>query len=183
MIFREGAYLSFFILPETILNPDYHFLTMVRLMPKRVMKLIIDYRLMFGADKLMHIAGFGGIAACIAILILLASEQEEIKQRASVVWITLVTIGIIEEYRQYFVPNRSAEFLDAIANIIGVTIGLAFPLLLFYLVKHRSKVLGLYSLVLIPLLLGLLYINERPFFTYDQPIQERIKSLAALIGW
>jgi FlaA1/EpsC-like NDP-sugar epimerase len=156
-------------------------------MPKRVMKLMIDYRLMFGADKLMHFAGFGGIAACMAVLILLMSDQGEIKQRASVVWITLVTIGIIEEYRQYFVPNRSAEFLDAIANIIGVTIGLAFPVLLFYLVKHRrqhlSKVFGLYSLVLIPLLLGLLYINERPFFTYEQPIQERIKSLAALIGW
>jgi hypothetical protein len=159
---------------------------MVRLMPERVMKLIIDYRLMFGADKLIHFAGFGGIAACMAVLILLMSEQGEIKQRASVVWITLVTIGIIEEYRQYFVPNRSAEFLDAIANIIGVTIGLAFPVLLFYLVKHSrhlSKVFGLYSLVLIPLLLGLLYINERPFFTYEQPIQERIKSLAALIGW
>jgi hypothetical protein len=166
---------------------DYHFVEMVRLMPKRVMKLMIDYRLMFGADKLMHFAGFGGIAACMAVLILLISEQGEIKQRASVVWITLVTIGIIEEYRQYFVPNRSAEFLDAIANIIGVRIGLAFPILLFYLVKHRrqypSKVFGLYSLVLIPLLLGLLYINERPFFTYEQPIQERIKNLAALIGW
>ncbi|WP_274609518.1 VanZ family protein [Mesobacillus boroniphilus] len=156
-------------------------------MPKRVMRLVFNYQLMFGTDKLMHFAGFAVFAAFFGLMIILVSEYQEVKQRISVVWITLVTIGIIEEYRQYWLPNRSTEFLDAIANIAGVTIGLALPLLFVFLVRHRrqffSKALGLYTFVLIPLLIGLLYLNERPFFTYEERIQERIRSLAALVGW
>ena len=149
--------------------------------------MVFDYQLMFGMDKLMHFTGFAVISALLGMLIILLSEYQEVKQRISVVWITLVTIGIIEEYRQYWLPNRSTEFLDAIANIAGVTIGLALPLLFVLIVRHRrelySKALGLYTFVLIPLLFGLLYLNERPFFTYEERLQERIRSLAALIGW
>ncbi|MGV2939704.1 VanZ family protein [Mesobacillus sp. LC4] len=148
---------------------------------------MFNYKLVFGVDKLMHFAGFAGVSACIGLLILLVTDQQRARQHLSVVWITLVTIGIIEEYRQYFDPGRSTEFLDAIANIIGVTTGIAILLLLSYLIKRRKKVLSMvfsiYTLVLIPLLFGLLYLNERPFLITEEPILERIRNLGALIGF
>ncbi|MEW8969797.1 MAG: VanZ family protein [Mesobacillus sp.] len=151
------------------------------------MWLMFNYELLFGVDKLMHFAGFAGVSACIGLIILLVSDQRRARQHLSVVWITLVTIGIIEEYRQYFDPDRSAEFLDAIANIIGVTTGIAVSLFLSYLIKRKqkllSKVFSLYTLVLLPLLFGLLYLNERPFFITEEPILEKIRNLGALIGF
>ena len=147
----------------------------------------LDYQLIFGIDKQMHFLCFAVISLLFGIAVILVSDHEDIKQRISIIWITLVTIGILEEYRQYLVPNRSAEFLDAIANILGVTIGLAIPLFFSYIIRHRhhflSKVFAAYSFVLIPLLLGLVYVNERPFLTLEEPFQGKIKNLVALIGW
>ncbi|HAQ06601.1 MAG TPA: hypothetical protein DCR24_03395 [Bacillus bacterium] len=147
----------------------------------------LDYQLIFGIDKQMHLLSFAIISLFFGIITILLSEHQDVKQRISIIWITLVTIGVIEEYRQSVIPNRSAEVLDAIANILGVTIGLAIPLLLLYMFRHRHhylcKVFTAYSFVLIPLLLGLVYINERPFLTLEQPFQERLKDLVAMIGW
>ena len=151
------------------------------------MWLMFNYKLVFGVDKLMHFAGFAGVSACLGLFILLVADHQRAKQHLRVVWVTLVTIGIIEEYRQFFDPGRSTEFLDAIANIIGVTIGLAIPLLFSYLVKRRKKVISmvfsLYTLVLIPLLFGLLYLNERPFLITEEPVMEKIRNLGALVGF
>jgi len=84
----------------------------------------------------------------------------------------LVTLGIAEEYRQYFTPSRSAEFLDALANFIGVTTGLGVPFLCWYLIRNRKhtiiKVFVLYSILLIPLLFGLIFVNERPFISLNR---------------
>lgn len=160
---------------------------MVRLVAKRVRKVTLNYQLMFGIDKLMHFIGFAGISVFIGIFILIISDHHRAKRQMSVVWLTLVTIGIIEEYRQYLDPDRSTEFMDAMANIAGVTTGLAIPLLISYLIKYRqqilSKVVSLYSLVLFSLLIGLLYFNERPIITTKEAVQENIRNLASLIGW
>jgi VanZ family protein len=41
--------------------------------------------------------------------------------------------GALDEYHQYFVPNRSSEFLDWVADLIGVII--AVFLLRYYLIN------------------------------------------------
>jgi hypothetical protein len=167
-------------------SADYYLIPMVRLIVKRVVELL-DYQMIFGLDKLMHFTGFLIASVLIGILLLMISGHNNVKHKLKVVWFSLVTIGIIEEYRQLLDPGRSAEFLDAVANIAGVSMGIGITLGLAYLVvnKHRifSSILRLYPMLLIMLLLGLLYLNERPFIKMDVSFQERVRSLAALIGF
>ena len=135
----------------------------------------------------MHFLGFAGISVLMGIFILIISDPDSLKQQLKIIWFSLVTIGIIEEYRQFLDPGRSAEFLDALANMVGVSVEIGITLGLSYLVANKqrvfSSVLQLYPMFLMMLLLGLLYINERPFVKMEVSFQERIRSLAALIGF
>ncbi|MFG6114883.1 VanZ family protein [Halobacillus sp. MO56] len=151
---------------------------------ERVRELQWDYELIFGVDKQFHMISFAIISFLCGMIFLLVSDQQTMFRRISTLWIALVTIGMIEEYRQYFAPDRSAEFLDAVANLLGVTVGLLLPFLIQYILRNRSrlKFLGLYFIVLIPLFIGLLYLNERPFVTFDEPFQEKMDRLVAFIG-
>jgi len=128
---------------------------------------LLDFQLIFGLDKLMHFLGFAGVSVLIGIFILIISGHDGVKPQLKIVWLALVTIGIIEEYRQFIDPGRSAEFLDAVANMVGVSVGIGITLGLAYLVANKrrvfSSVFRLYPMFLMMLLLGLLYINERPF--------------------
>ncbi|WLR55430.1 VanZ family protein [Mesobacillus subterraneus] len=150
------------------------------------MRVIINYKLMFGMDKLMHFIGFAGISALIGVFMLIISDRDRVKDQLSVIWFVLVTIGIIEEYRQYLDPVRSSEFFDAIANIFGVTTGVGITLGVSYILASKQEILSnvfrLYPMILIMLLIGLLYFNERPFLI-DVSIREQVRSLAALIGF
>ncbi|WP_226679051.1 VanZ family protein [Mesobacillus jeotgali] len=167
-------------------STDYLCIPLVRLIVKRVVGLL-DFHMIFGLDKLMHFIGFLGASSLIGIFVLIFSGPNNVKHTLKVVWFSLVTIGIIEEYRQFLDPGRSTEFLDAVANIAGVNMGIGITLGFAYLVvnKHRifSSVFRLYPMFLMMLLLGLLYLNERPFIKMDVSFQERVRSLAALIGF
>ncbi|WP_079478073.1 VanZ family protein [Halobacillus salinus] len=146
----------------------------------------IDYQLLLGADKQTHLLSYGMLSFTLGIMVLLLSDRQLVKTRLRYTWMTIVTLGILEEYRQYFVLDRSAEFLDAIANIIGVTLGILVSLFIFHIVyntnKFLSKSIAIYLLVLTPMLIGLLVINERPFIAFDQPIQDQFHNLFASIG-
>ncbi|GGM41988.1 hypothetical protein GCM10011351_30100 [Paraliobacillus quinghaiensis] len=146
----------------------------------------LNYDVMFGMDKQMHLISYGVISLVVGIFIVLLSQEQTVKQRISVAWVVLVTVGTVEEYRQYMTPHRSAEFLDAIANLFGVTIGLVVPLLIFCMIKYRNhfvfKLFAIYSIVLIPLFLGLIYFNERPFVILEEPTRENLRNLLAMVG-
>ncbi|MBT2661690.1 VanZ family protein [Bacillus sp. ISL-45] len=148
---------------------------------------MLDFQLISGLDKLMHFLGFAGVSVSIGIFLLIISGPDGVKQQLKIVWLALVTVGIIEEYRQFLDPGRSAEFLDAVANMVGVSVGVGITLGLFYLVANKqrifSSVFRLYPMFLMMLLLGLLYINERPFLKEEVSFQERVRSLATLIGF
>lgn len=148
---------------------------------------MLDFQLIFGLDKLMHFLGFAGISGLIGAVILIISGPDGVKQQLKTVWLALVTIGIIEEYRQFLDPGRSAEFLDAVANMVGVSVGIGITLGISYLVANKqrifSSVFRLYPMFLMMMLVGLLYINERPFLKMEVSFQERVRSLAALIGF
>lgn len=146
----------------------------------------LDYQLIFGIDKQMHFLSYASISIILAIVIIIISDRQSVKRNLSIIWFVLVVIGIVEEYRQYITPNRSAELLDAFANILGVTFGLVTPLLFYYTIKSRRhvevKLLITYSVVILPLLIGLVYLNERPFIACNESFQEKIRSLVAIIG-
>ncbi len=148
---------------------------------------MLDFQLIFGLDKLMHFLGFAGVSVLIGIFLLIISGPDGVKQQLKIVWLSLVTVGIIEEYRQFLDPGRSTEFLDAVANMVGVSVGIGIILGLSYLVANKRRVLSsvfrLYPMFLMMLLLGLLYINERPFLKMEVSFQARVRSLASLIGF
>ncbi|MCZ0703813.1 membrane-associated HD superfamily phosphohydrolase [Natronobacillus azotifigens] len=141
----------------------------------------LDYEIIFGIDKLMHFFSFLVLTLFLGMFIVCLSNRCRLNQRLSYLWFILVTIGTLDEFRQYNLSNRSAEFLDAVANMLGVSVGIAILLFSSYLVKNRHhtiiKLLVLYSFVTIPLFLGLLYYNERTFVTVEEPIQEKLRNL------
>ncbi|WLR41557.1 VanZ family protein [Bacillus carboniphilus] len=146
----------------------------------------LDYELIFGMDKQMHLVSYAVLSVILGMVIVIFSNKHAVKKENELLMDTLVTFGIFEEYRQYLLPNRSAELLDATANMIGVTIGLAIPMFISYVFRNRhhfiSKRFAVYSLILITMFVGLLFLNERPFVTFDGPIQERLENIVALIG-
>ncbi|MDN4495133.1 VanZ family protein [Ureibacillus aquaedulcis] len=146
----------------------------------------IDYELIFGMDKQMHFVGYVVISVLSGIFMLLLSEKHSVKRRLGYLWITLVIIGILEEYRQFWLPDRSAEFLDALANMFGVTVGLLLPILYAIKIKYSRKFASgrytIYSFTIIALLIGLSIINERPFILFEEPYIAKFTNIVAFIG-
>ncbi len=146
----------------------------------------LDYTLVFGTDKQMHFFSYAIISVVLGAMVLLVSNRKSMMGNICYLWMGMVAIGVIEEYRQYFLPNRSAEFLDAVANMLGVTMGLALTVLIVSMVIYRhhfmTKLLTMYGILLTPLLVGLLYMNERPFLTLKEPLKEKLRTLVAMIA-
>ncbi|MBH0230790.1 VanZ family protein [Halobacillus yeomjeoni] len=146
--------------------------------------MVFDYQLMFGIDKQIHFIFFAGVAWITGLFILLLVNRSRWRKTLMDAGFALVIIGILEEYRQYFDAWRSTEFLDAVANLSGVAVGLLFPFFLC-MVFGRSRGMELRgwvtrSLILVPLFIGLFIINERPFFVLNETLF--INHFLTLIG-
>ncbi len=79
------------------------------------------------SDKSLHFIAF-------AVLSLLLNSSYRMAWWKSIVY--LVFYACFIEFSQYFTPNRCAEFLDVVADIIGIGIGL-----LFYWVYKKLEVI------------------------------------------
>jgi hypothetical protein len=124
-----------------------------------------------GVDKLQHFFFYTVTAFALATTVCLIPPFANGFQRICAVWFSLIFIGMLEEYRQLLIPERTTEWRDAIANILGVSIGVLLPLLI-HLKWRRSKAndvrlkrsflpLGAAILfVLAPLLYGLTVVSE-----------------------
>lgn len=76
------------------------------------------------ADKLVHVALYAGLGFVCA-----RAAQRGIpgsRHRVYwVAWVTAVLYGVADELHQRFVPGRSADWRDLIADAIGAAIGVA----------------------------------------------------------
>ena len=99
----------------------------------------IDTPLLFpGQDKLFHliayaVLGFLGVGA-------LKITEEGYRHRQ--VWFVALVVmlyGISDEIHQYFVPGRSAETLDAVADAVGAMLGAWTMFYLARLFVRRSR--------------------------------------------
>lgn len=120
-------------------------------------------KVLFGADKIAHFSTYAVIALCIGIVILSITSSTHRLRGLAFIWFILVLIGIIEEYRQFLLPDRTAELWDAVANILGVSTGMLVPLL-FSIKKEAlpvARYFVIFFIILFPLFLGLAEINER----------------------
>ncbi len=72
----------------------------------------------YGFDKLIH----GTTYAALALLAHVAFEQ---RKNAVAAALSLIPLGCAIELAQAFVPGRSGDFWDALANSAGVLVGVA----------------------------------------------------------
>ena len=83
----------------------------------------IDTPLLFpGQDKLFHLIAFG----LLGFLLMGSMKTTRSGYRTRQVWIVVglvATYGVLDEFHQYFVPGRSVEFYDALADAAGGLLG------------------------------------------------------------
>jgi len=81
------------------------------------------------ADKLVHMAIYGALGGLLALAARMTRAW-----RSGVVWLFAVGVATVyggtDEFHQLFVPNRSADLRDLLADMIGAGIGAAVVLLL-----------------------------------------------------
>ncbi len=77
-------------------------------------------------DKIAHFIAYFLFGITLILFILSNSKRFDFR------WIALLTIilgsfyGLSDEFHQYFIPGRDAEFLDWIADILGTSTSLLF---------------------------------------------------------
>jgi len=92
----------------------------------------IDMPALFpGQDKLFHLIAFGTLGFLTTGTLQLLPEGYPTRQ----VWLVTLTVmlyGILDEFHQYFVPGRSADVYDVLADAIGALLG---AWTMYYLVR------------------------------------------------
>jgi VanZ family protein len=83
----------------------------------------IDTPLLFpGQDKLFHLIAFG----LLGFLLMGSMKTTSSGYRTMQVWFVVAlvaTYGVLDEFHQYFVPGRSVEIYDALADATGGLLG------------------------------------------------------------
>ena len=78
-----------------------------------------------GADKPWHAIGYFGLASVIVRALAGGLPRRVSRRTASLAIAIAVTYGLTDEIHQMFVPGRSADAADLIADAIGVCGGTA----------------------------------------------------------
>ena len=89
----------------------------------------------FGADKLVHLVCFAGLAFWVAFGFNL--------KKYSQFWISSVFVsvyGIIDEIHQSFTPGRSVSFFDWCCDSIGAVLGSLIFVFVCYLIKRITTI-------------------------------------------
>jgi VanZ family protein len=74
-----------------------------------------------GMDKIFHSAGY-------MVLALQAQPVFATRRGALIAALCMIPFGILMEFGQEFVPNRSSDAFDALANSVGALVGIACAL-------------------------------------------------------
>ena len=88
-----------------------------------------------GQDKLFHMMAFG----VLGFLFMGSMKSTTSGYRIGQVWLVVVLVvlyGLLDEFHQYFVPGRTVEIYDALADAAGALLG-AWSM--YYLVKILGK--------------------------------------------
>ena len=85
-------------------------------------------------DKGIHCLEFAGLAFLLSLgyFKILKSSQ---KVKALITIFSGILLGVFDEFHQYFVPVRSFEILDMMADCLGIIIGF----FLYLYISHRAN--------------------------------------------
>lgn len=81
-------------------------------------------------DKLVHAVAYAILGILWFRAIKYSFEIQSVKRIAAMAFIVVVIYGISDEIHQYFVPYRSSDIFDVIADSVGGFIGIWFYTLL-----------------------------------------------------
>ena len=115
------------------------------------------------------------ISFLVGILTVMFSSERSIKENVKIGARLLFIASIVDEYRQYFIDGRDAEFLDAVWNLLGILAGICIPYIISVFISGRRQSYSFsyirkrkrppyFAIVAILMLIGLFFINEVPFF-------------------
>jgi VanZ family protein len=88
-----------------------------------------------GSDKVIHILEYSFMGFLVAFGYKLTPETYQ--NQGKTTFITACLTGIVDEIHQYFVPGRSCNFFDFMADMAGCAIGIIFYV---YLLKLLTNV-------------------------------------------
>jgi VanZ family protein len=75
-----------------------------------------------GQDKLFHLIAFGMLGFMV-MGTLRATQGSYLPRQAWLVTLAVTLYGILDEFHQYFVPGRSADVYDVLADAVGGLLG------------------------------------------------------------
>ena len=71
-------------------------------------------------DKIMHISAYFAFGIALVLFFVVNLQVPEIKKVAFITIFIGSFYGLTDEFHQYFIPGRSSEILDWIADVLGV---------------------------------------------------------------
>lgn len=99
----------------------------------------IDAPMLFpGQDKLFHLIAYG-VLGFLGVGALKITDEGYRRRQVWFVALAVMLYGVSDEIHQYFVPGRSAEALDAVADAVGAMLGAWTMFYLARLFIRRSR--------------------------------------------
>ncbi len=74
-------------------------------------------------DKWIHFVEFGVLGFLVAFGYF-KSLKSSLRMKGTFTFASGVLLGILDEIHQYFVPGRNSDVLDALADALGIALGL-----------------------------------------------------------
>jgi VanZ family protein len=91
----------------------------------------------FEYDKLIHMAIYFVFAALLYRALRFEGTSRAMRSRAAMVTVAIIAFyGMTDEFHQYFVPGRSMDFFDWVADVSG---GILCVLVMSYLSRRNPR--------------------------------------------
>lgn len=86
---------------------------------------------MGAGDKVMHFAAYFGLGVLLNFTLIFQKKYPGLKKKNAAYTILIGTVyAIFDELHQHFIPGRSMEFLDFVADFFGLVLAIVFVLFL-----------------------------------------------------
>jgi VanZ family protein len=93
-------------------------------------------------DKGIHFVEYGGLSLSVSFAVYRTWPGRGIRAALSAILIT-ASLGLLDEFHQAFVPTRSADLLDLVADALGATFfALSYHALVTWRARRRARVLS-----------------------------------------
>jgi VanZ family protein len=86
------------------------------------------------SDKFVHFGAYLGLAVLLSISFHYQNKNLLLKKNFLIATLIIVAFyGLLDEFHQSFIPGRSSEFFDWLADFLGAAAGITF---VYYLMKQ-----------------------------------------------